>query len=139
VRIVMIAMLVLSCACATLSGSETKSVDRTLPLAVTGSVTLDTHNGSIQVETWDRPQIEIHARIEAAGASAEDISRFEATTVEVTATSDSVRITSKYPEFTWSWFGATPAFTTPSPRQGRRAGRFTTITHVWRFAMSMPR
>lgn len=117
----MITMLVLSCACVAPYGSETKSVDRTLPLAATGSVTLETHNGSIQVETWDRPEIQVHARIEAAGASAEDVSRFEATTVEVTAASDSVRIASKYPELTWSWFGSNPGihYTITAPRTAR--------------------
>jgi hypothetical protein len=118
VRFAMITMLVLSCACAALYGAETKNIDRTLPLSATGSVSLDTHNGSIQVETWDRPQIDIHARIEAAGTSAEDVSRFEATTVEVTSASDSVRISSKYPDLTWAWFGSNPGihYTITAPR-----------------------
>lgn len=114
-------ILGLCCACVALYGSETKIVDRTVPLAAAGSVTLDAHNGSIHVETWDRPEIEIHARIEAAGASDEDIHRFEATTVEVTATSDAVRIESKYPEFTWSWFGSNPSihYTITAPKTAR--------------------
>jgi len=45
------------------------------------------------VQTWDQPQLEIHARIEAGGTSAPELRRFEETTVDIQATSDSVRIT----------------------------------------------
>jgi len=88
-----------------LYGADTKNVDKTLPLSATGSVTLESHNGSIQVHTWDRPEIEIHARIESGGLSSEDKRRFDQTTVEIESTSTSVRIKSKYPDgnFSWGW------------------------------------
>jgi hypothetical protein len=113
--------LVLSSACVVLSGFDTRNVDRTLPLDAMGSVTLETHNGSIEVRTWDRAEIEIHARIEAGGTSAEDVRRFNDTNVEITGSSDSVRIKSLYPEAIWSWFGNSPsiAYTITAPRTAR--------------------
>ena len=100
--------------------TTTKNVDRTVPLPPTGSVTLQTHNGSIDVRTWDRQQVEIHARIEAGGTSAEDTRRFKETTVEIVSTSDSVWITSRYPSVSW-WFGNNPSisYTITAPKSAR--------------------
>jgi hypothetical protein len=120
VRIIITMLAVgLSGGCVTLSGYETKSVDKTMPLASTGSVRLDTHNGSIQVNTWDREEIEIHARIEAGGIFADDLRRLEQTTVDISGTADSVWITSRYPAFTWSWSGGNPTihYTITAPRR----------------------
>ena len=108
--------------------TSAKTVDRTVPLVATGSVVLETHNGSLDVHTWDRPEIEIHARIEAAGVSADDLRRFDETTVEVSpmssgssSGSDSVRITSKSPDVVWSWFGENPTvhYAITAPRTAR--------------------
>ncbi len=108
-----------------LFAAATKNVDRTLPLRATGSVTLETHNGTVEVRTWDRAEIEIHARIEAAGSSSEDMRRFDQTNVRIDNTSDSVRIKSVYPDFTWNWSwsgsGGNPSihYTINSPRTAR--------------------
>jgi DUF4097 and DUF4098 domain-containing protein YvlB len=67
-------------------------------------VLLESHNGSIRIHTWDRADIEIHARIEQEGSSAEDRRRFDETTVEIESGSDSVRIKSKHPS--WNWRGS---------------------------------
>lgn len=96
-------LCVLLLAVATVYAADTKNVDKTLHLAANGSVTLETHNGSIHVHTWDRPEIEIHARIEMEGSSSEDRRRFDQTTVEIDSTSASVRIKSKYPDWSFSW------------------------------------
>ena len=99
-------LCVLLFGCVAAYGADTKNVDKTVPLSASGSVTLESHNGSIQVHTWDRAEVEIHARIESGGSSRDDRRRFDQTTVEIDATSDSVRITSKYPDWGWSWFGS---------------------------------
>jgi hypothetical protein len=103
------------------AAAETKNIDQTVSLAATGSVTLETHNGSIDVHTWDRPQIEIHARIESWSGLPEDLRRLNDTTVEVTSTSDSVRIISKYADYPWSWFGSNPSihYTITAPKTAR--------------------
>jgi hypothetical protein len=110
--------LLSSAACA---GAEIKNVDRTVPLAAHGSITLETHNGSVDVRTWDRPQIEIHARIESASTLPDDLRRFDDTTVEVTSSPDSVSIVSTYPAIVWSWFGQSPTiyYTITAPKTAR--------------------
>src|SRR5258708_16433745 len=111
-RITLIAFLALTCAMLQANAAETKTVDRTVPLSATGSVTLESHNGTIHIHTWDRPEIEIHARIEAGGDSSEDLRRFRDTTVEIDASSGTVHIKSKLPDYNnWNgwWFsGNTP-------------------------------
>ena len=85
--------------------AETKHIDKTLALSAGGAVTLDAHNGSIQVRTWDRSEIEIHARIEAGGTSAEARRRFNETTVEIDSSPDRISIRSKFPDiYSWSWW-----------------------------------
>jgi DUF4097 and DUF4098 domain-containing protein YvlB len=110
-------------ACATLYAADSKTVDKTLPLPATGSVTLEGHNGSIAIHTWDRPEIEIHARIEMSswsGFSDADRQRFEATKVDIDSVGDSVRIKSNYPDWNWSR-GSNPEihYTITAPRTAR--------------------
>jgi len=83
--------------CAALCGADTKDVSKTLALDATGSVTLETLRGSIHVTTWDRPEVEIKARIEAAGSSSFDQRRFDHTDVAIDSSPHSVRIRSDYP------------------------------------------
>ena len=75
--------------CAALAAADARNIDRTLPLSATGTVALDAHNGWIQVKTWDRPQVEVHVRIEWTGVSASS-ARFP--TVDVDGSSDRVSI-----------------------------------------------
>jgi hypothetical protein len=115
-------VVLLTLACAALSAADTKSVDKTLALRATGSVTLESHNGSIHVDTWDRAEIEIHARIESNGYTAEDHRRFQETTVQIEGSGDSVRIKSVLPDWNWGWFsGSNPEihYTVHAPRTAR--------------------
>jgi hypothetical protein len=114
-------------ACALLSAADSKTVDKTLPLPPTGSVTIESHNGSIRVNTWDRPEIQVHAVIEMnAGSlfSAADRRRFDETRVDIDRVGDSVRIKSNYPD--WSWLeGSNPQvqYTINAPRTVKWAVR----------------
>ena len=107
-------------ACSLLAAADSKTVDKTLPLPLTGSVSLESHNGSIQVSTWDRPQIEIHARIEMnSGFQDMEASRrrYEGTRVDIDTSGNSVVIKSKFPE--WNNFsGSNPEihYTINAPR-----------------------
>jgi hypothetical protein len=83
--------------CAALYGADTKEVNRTVALSVTGSVTIEAQRGSIHVATWDRTEVEIKVRIEAAGSSSFSQRRFDRTGVAIDSTPDSVRIRSNYP------------------------------------------
>lgn len=106
-----------------LSAADSKTVEKTLPLTATGSIVLDGHNGSIKVSTWDRPEVEVQARIELRtgfGFEAENRRRFDATRVEVSGSGDFVQIKSVYPEWTNSR-GSNPEihYTIHSPRTAR--------------------
>ena len=70
-----------------------------MALNATGSVAIDALRGSIHVATWDRAEIEIKARIEAAGSSSMDLRRFDRTDVAIDSAPDSVRIRSSYPSW----------------------------------------
>ncbi len=114
-----VAVLCVTMACASLFAAETKTVDQRLPLKAEGLVTLESHNGSIQVRTWDRAEIEIHARIESANSSPEDIRRFNETTVEIESSPNAVRIKSKLPEdccFFWAGHNPEIHYTITAPR-----------------------
>jgi hypothetical protein len=116
---------------APICAAETKNIDKTLALSAVGAITLDAHNGSIQVRTWDRSEIEIHVRIEASGTSADARRRFSETTVEIDSAPDRISIRSKLPGFDswswWSWLGnwgdwdGSPAvhYTITAPRSAR--------------------
>lgn len=110
--------------CTLLCAADSKTIDKTLPLPPAGSVTIETHNGSIKVNTWDRPEIEIHARIEmnSGFGSQEDASRhrFNETSVDIDSLGDSVRIKSNYPQ--WDTLpGSNPEidYTIHAPRTAR--------------------
>jgi hypothetical protein len=112
---------------ASFAAAEVKSIDRTLPLSATGTVSVDAHNGSIQVHTWDRPQIEVHVRIDWPGISASSY-QFRDTTVDVSGTADRVSITwipadrygwSLWSLFDGSWSGPSVSYTITAPRTAR--------------------
>ena len=44
---------------------DSREVSKTVTLKTDGEVVIDTYKGSITITTWDKPQVEIHARIEA--------------------------------------------------------------------------
>src|SRR5947199_8745483 len=89
-----------------LAAADSKTVDKTLPLPATGSVTIEGHNGSVKINTWDRPEIQINARIEMNSgfgfSAAADRRRFDETRVDNDTFGDSVRIKSRYPDWHWS-------------------------------------
>ena len=109
--------------CALLGAADSRTVDKTLALAPTGSVTIDSHNGSIAVNTWDRPEVEVHAVIEmnsGFGFSDADRRRFNETRVDIDRLGDSVRIKSNYPTMS-SLDGSDPEirYTINAPRTAR--------------------
>lgn len=51
------------------SAADVKEFHQTVPLDPAGRFTLDTYKGSIRITAWDRPQVEINARIVADPSS----------------------------------------------------------------------
>ena len=94
----------LTLACASVAAAEVKNVDRTLPLSANGTVAVDAHNGWIQVSTWDRPEVEVHVRIDWPFMSASSY-RFRATTVDVDGSPDRVSIRWNSPDrYGWTFW-----------------------------------
>jgi hypothetical protein len=87
------------------SFAANREVHKTLPLAANGTVSLSTHNGTINVTTWNQPSIAIDAVIEPGPMSShpEDVNLTE---IRISGGGASVNIESNYdkvPEH--SWFG----------------------------------
>jgi hypothetical protein len=81
--------------------ADVKDVNKTVALSGHGSVTVETHKGSVQVSVWDRQEVEIHARIEAEPGTIMDRRRFDGTEVRIENSADSVSIKTYYPDFNW--------------------------------------
>jgi len=112
---------------ASLAAAETKNIDRTLPLSVTGTVAVEAHNGWIRVRTWDRPQVEVHVQIEWSGVSASSY-RFRQATVDVDGSVDRVSVRWHSPDqYGWTlwslfdgpWSGPQVHYTITAPRTAR--------------------
>lgn len=78
------------------SAAPVREFHRTLPLAADGRVAISTYKGSIQVSCWDRPQVEVSARIEPDGSDSDADRRVEQTEVAIDAAAGSIRIRSNY-------------------------------------------
>jgi hypothetical protein len=119
---------VIALAFASAAGAEVKNIDRTLPLSATGTVALEAHNGSIQISTWDRPEVEVHVRIDWSGVSSTSY-RFRQTTVDVDGSADRVSIKWISPDqyggwtfwslFDGSWIGPDVHYTITAPKTAR--------------------
>ena len=90
---------------ATIAAAADRKLHRTAQLDPSGSLSIDTHNGSITVTTWNQPNVDVTARIEPAEFGRdEDV---EKTDVKVTGSNSSVRIESDYTDVPTrlTWFG----------------------------------
>lgn len=80
------------------AASQTREFDETVQLNAGGRLRVEGSKGSITITAWDRDEVEIRARIEASEDIDADYARrsVDATTVDVTGTSQSVSIRSNY-------------------------------------------
>ena len=86
-RILRIALALLAASALPVSArAQSRTFDRTLDLDAGATLTLVSEKGSVHLTSWDRDQIEIHARIDAPSDVSADYARqaVEATTIEVT-------------------------------------------------------
>jgi hypothetical protein len=88
---------------ATVAAASERRIHRTAQLGLTGSLSIDTHNGSITVTTWNQPMVDVTARV-MPGEFGND-NDIEKTDVKVTGSNGNVRIESDYSDvptrFTW--------------------------------------
>jgi hypothetical protein len=75
---------------------ESRETRKTAHLNQGGEVKIDSFKGSITVTTWDRQEVEIYAKIEADGQSADEKKLVQDTEVNIETSADSIRIKSNY-------------------------------------------
>ena len=89
---------------------EFKEVEKSFPLEPNGAVTIDTYKGQIIVETWDKAEVHIYAKMIPDEDSWSFIStnpakQLKAVDVEIDVSPNSVSIKSEYRKND-SWFGS---------------------------------
>jgi hypothetical protein len=95
----------LAVAPATIAYGADKRIHKVVPLDANGRVSINTHNGSVTIVTWNQPNVDIDAVVEPADSEyPEDVQR---TNVRVTGSGGSVRIESDYTDVPahGTWFG----------------------------------
>lgn len=80
--------------CAAPGYAISKDFDRTYPLQPCGTFELQNVNGPVDVEGWDRNEVEVHAVKTAKGLEAD----LERVAIDVDAHGDSVAVTTRYPQ-----------------------------------------
>ena len=90
----------------TANAAATRDIRKVVPLDPAGRVTVESHNGSVTVATWDQPNVGIDARIEPAeyGGHPEDVQKVN---VAIEGQGTEVRIESDYSAVPThlGWFG----------------------------------
>lgn len=91
-------VLILATAVAAAAGAQAQSreVRQTVALDRDGRVIIDTFKGSIDVQTWDKPEVEIIAKIEADPAGDDQGKRVEKTEIRIYGSGRLVEIESDY-------------------------------------------
>jgi hypothetical protein len=88
--------------------ASAKEFHKVVPLDANGRVSIDSHNGSVNVMTWNQPNVGVDARIEPGdfGGDAEDVAK---TNVRITGGVSAVGIVSDYSAVGTHlhWFGVT--------------------------------
>jgi DUF4097 and DUF4098 domain-containing protein YvlB len=75
---------------------ESKEIQKTLEMNKNGSVMIDTYKGSITIETWDKPEVNVVAKIEADGSGRDEEEKVRDTKIRIHGTSDRVEIETDY-------------------------------------------
>jgi hypothetical protein len=75
---------------------KTKEVKKTVDLNVDGKVYIDTYKGSITIETWEKSQVSIMAKIEPDGWYHDDERNVQETEIRIDDSPSSVHIQSDY-------------------------------------------
>jgi hypothetical protein len=86
--------LILAAASAVPCFAITKEFDQTYPLQPGGSFELQNVNGTVEVQTWDRDEVEVRA-VKTAKRKESDL---DLVSIDVDAKRDSVSVTTRYPQ-----------------------------------------
>ncbi len=73
-----------------------KEIHKTLPIDRDGTVSLETFKGSIDVTAWDRPEVDVRARIEPDPDGRDQAEKVERTEISIEGSGRRVRIETDY-------------------------------------------
>jgi hypothetical protein len=76
--------------------SDIKEVHKSLALDKDGRVSIHTYKGSVTVTTWDKPNVQVDARIEPGSDDSYDREKVQWTEVRISGSGSSVHIESDY-------------------------------------------
>jgi len=78
--------------------AQSRNIDQTVPLKPGGLLRLEATKGSVRLTSWDRPDVQIRARIEADPKAPPDYRQrsVDATSVDITSAANVVSIRSNY-------------------------------------------
>ncbi len=94
--------LLISTSAAWADVTEEDTFEQTVALAQSGQVEIETTNGSIRVETWDRSEVRVVARKKGRGDNASEAREMlEQIEIEVQELGGKVRVTAKLPRSGW--------------------------------------
>jgi hypothetical protein len=79
-------------------GQESREVKQSVPLDSDGKVYIDTYKGSIRIETWDKPEVNITALIEADGHGRREEQKVDETEIRIQGSGRQVTIQTDYDE-----------------------------------------
>lgn len=106
-----LAVLSLALALPALGAARSREVaPRTVPLAADGTLSIDTYKGTVKVNTWEKAEVLVKARIEGDDScrhSRHGAEAVEKTRVNLEARASRVSVESDYSHVTqhWFWFG----------------------------------
>ncbi|OGU73342.1 MAG: hypothetical protein A3H45_14525 [Ignavibacteria bacterium RIFCSPLOWO2_02_FULL_55_14] len=90
-----------------LVAQPSREESKVFPLSAKGRVIIDTYKGSIDVSTWDKPEVEVHVRIVSDGHDRRhEEEKVQDTRIRFDADDDIVRIKTDYRmvDKSWSFF-----------------------------------
>lgn len=97
--------------------TETDTYEQTVSLSASGQVEIETTNGSIRVDSWDRSEVKVEARKKGRGnTTSEAREMLDAIEIKIQELGDKVHVSAELPRS--SWFGggsASVSFTLTIP------------------------
>ena len=90
------------------SAEVSRTIDETISLKVAGTLCIENYGGSIEVSTWDRPEVRVKATIVAQRGLDPEYARktIERARIQIREKAHSVRVTSDFDDVpSTGWFG----------------------------------